>query len=966
MTMEFRLLGALEVWQGDRLLRLGGPKQRALLATLLLRAGQVVPVDQLIDALWDQEPPASARTIVHGYVSTLRKLLDCPDDGQAVIVTKPPGYELRLGSSQRDLDRFEMMVAEAGRARAAGALQVAAGRLRTALALWRGPALSNLAPERLRVVEAARLDARRTAALEERIEVDLELGRHVDLVGELEALVLEHPFRERLRAQLMLVLYRSGRQAEALQVFRDLRELLAEELGIEPDPSLQRLQRAILTADPGLQGASAGDPNVEAPVPMPVPRQLPPDVAGFTGRHHAVAVVRTALDPDDLGQASPAMTAVVAISGPAGVGKTALAVRVAHQLREKFPDGQLFVDLQGAEGRQLEPGDVLGGFLRALGVHGRVIPERVDERASLYRSLLSERQILVVLDNAAREAQVRPLLPASPTCAVLLTSRIRLSGLESGSSLTLDVLEPGQAVELLATVAGRARVVAEPDAAQAVARLCGHLPLAVRVGAARLAAKPHWRLADLAGRLADERRRLDELAVGDLEVRASVAFSYQGQDELHRRAFRLLGLLRVPDFAVWTAAALLDAPPDEAERVIERLVDAHLIEVAGQDAAGQVRYRLHDLLRVFARERLAEEEPSSQRAAILARLLDHCLALTHRANALLGPPHMPLLPSEQDPATCSNPMTFPSRTAAVAWLEAERAGLVSAVTEAATLRPPDRSWQLANALFRFFDERMHQRDWQAVNRTALAAARRAGDPVAEAQLLRNMGVVAAQQHRYRQAIALLDRGLVKNRAAGNPHDTALILSNIGRVYSMQRRFDEAVGAQRESLAISRELDSPHGESVALNNLGITLGEQGRFEEAIACLEQSLAIDRRLGDVSGEAVVLNSLGEVYTLWGRLDEAAACLEQALAISRRCGSRFTERTSLTTLADVYAKLGRLDEAAACLEQGLAISRNTGDRAGQEQARRALARMERRRRHLARPGHATELGPEDTSPTP
>jgi DNA-binding SARP family transcriptional activator len=613
--MEFRILGPVEVWDGAQRLDLGGSKPHALLAVMLLHANQVVSTEHLIDQLWGEAPPATARNLVQGYVSRLRQALHRRGGSETdqVLVTGPSGYLLRVGPDELDLDRFQALTLDARRATLDGDLEGAAERWCTALGLWRGPALAGAASEALQRTMVPRLEEARLVALEERLEVELGLGRHAQLVGELEALVASHRDRERLCRQLMVALYRSGRRVRALAVYRRTRQALAEELGLEPGPALQELERAILLGDPALEPvlpAAEGTPRW--PTLPPGPCQLPPDVDDFTGRESAVAEVQHLLE----GERATAIV-ISAIAGKAGVGKTALAVRLAHQLRPHFPDGQLYVDLRGAEAQALDPAEVLAGFLRALGVEGALIAEGLEERVRQYRSRLGDRRVLVVLDNAAAEAQVRPLLPASPGCATLVTSRARLSGLEAAHPMTLDVLEADQAVALLAKLAGPGRVAAEPGAAAAIVRLCGWLPLAVRIAGARLASRPHWRLALLAERLGDEWRRLDELKAGDLEVRASVALSYHGRNQEERRLFRLLGLLVAPSFPAWAAAALLGVEAAEAEGLLERLVDAQLVEAAGHDQAGQLRYRLHDLLRLFARERLQLEElPASQRASL--------------------------------------------------------------------------------------------------------------------------------------------------------------------------------------------------------------------------------------------------------------------------------------------------------------------------------------------------------------
>jgi DNA-binding SARP family transcriptional activator len=631
--MEFRVLGPVEALAGNRLLRIGGPKERSLLSILLVHANQVVPVDQLIDQLWDGDPPGTAPGTLHGYVSRLRHALD-PGRGQGakedVLVTRPPGYLVAVAPGALDLDVFEQLVEQGRTAGSEGNPHLASAVLRDALALWRGPALADIPLAAVRQTVAHRLEENRLAALEERIQADLDCGRHTQLVGELEGLVGAFPLRERLRGQLMLALYRSGRQAEALQAYRDTRRALVEGLGLEPGVELRRLERAILAAGAALDYAASEAIQVGAratldrvPEVSVGPRQLPPDIADFTAREDAIARVRVLFET---GHDQDTAVTICVITGKAGVGKSTLAVRVAHQLQTQFIDGQLYANLRSTRDRKRCSLDVLAQFLRALGIDASAVPQDGDERTALYRTRFAGRRMLVLLDDASDETQIRPLLPGGPPSAVLVTSRSRLSGLPGATQVDLDVLSPDQAIELVGKIAGHQRVAAESDAAIALARLCGWLPLALRIVGAKLAAKRHWRLATLAERLGDERRRLDELRIGDLEVRASIALSYRGVQPDERWAFRMLGMLDAKDFAPWLPAALLDVPVAIAEDLAERLVDAQLLEIAGQDPSGQTRYRLHDLLRLYARERVLGEESEPARRAALERALGARLA----------------------------------------------------------------------------------------------------------------------------------------------------------------------------------------------------------------------------------------------------------------------------------------------------------------------------------------------------
>jgi DNA-binding SARP family transcriptional activator len=964
--MEFRILGPVEVWDGAQRLDLGGSKPCALLAVLLLHPNQVVSTEHLIDQLWGEAPPATARNLVQVYVSHLRQALHRRRDGSAtdqVLVTRPSGYLLRVGPGELDLDRFQTLTTDARRATLDGDLEGAAERWCAALALWRGPALAGAASEALQRTMLPRLEEARLMALEERLEADLGLGRHTQLVGELEALVASNPDRERLCRQLMVALYQSGRRAQALAVYRRTRRVLLEELGLEPSPALQELERAILRADPALEPVQlAANATLDEPGSPGGPCQLPPDIDDFTGRQAAVAKVQQLLEKDG-------RTAIVisAIAGKAGVGKTALAVRVAHRLRPRFADGQLYVNLRGAEAEALDPVDVLAGFLRALGVEGAVIAEGLEERVRQFRSQLADRRVLMVLDNAASEAQVRPLLPASQGCAVLVTSRARLSGLEAAHPLTLDVLEEAQAVELLAKLAGPKRVAAEPEAAATIVRLCGCLPLAVRIAGARLAGRPQWRLALLVERLADEHRRLDELATGDLEVRASLALSYQGQNEEARRLFRLLGLLAAPSIPAWVAATLLDTGPMEAEGLLERLVDAQLVEGAGQDQTGQLRYRLHDLLRVYARERLALEEPEPAQQASLQRAVQAYLTLAERADALLVPSGLYRY--------CGDPASRPAAehpAAAIVerdpsgWFEAERASLVAAVQHGCETGKGDLGWRLADTLAGCFQLHAHWDDWQQTHTLALAAARRAGDRDAEGcvlgglsdlhaernclddarhclhqslaafqetgnrrrelQTLLNLGIVDHDQGRFDDAIARLETALAGFQEFGVRNREALALLCLGNVHHQQGRLDTAIACLDQSLTLMRAIGDPSWEAPILRSLALTHSAQGRFGEAITCLQQSLALVRSTGERAGEAYVLQSLGEVSRKQGRLDDATRSLQRSLALARVIGDRLAEAHALHTLGDIHREQGRLDDATGCLEASLATYRGLG----------------------------------------
>jgi DNA-binding SARP family transcriptional activator/Flp pilus assembly protein TadD len=924
--MDFRILGPLEASENGRVLPLGAPKERVLLASLLLRANRVVATDRLIEVLWGAFPPDTARATLQTYVLRLRRALQ-PSRGAPsppLIATRPPGYVLQVRPEEVDLHRFERLVGEARGAMAGGGTDPAAKLLRQALGLWRGPALGDVASmSPLLMGEAARLEEARHAALEERIEAELALGWHVRLVGELEALVAEQPLRERAHGQLMLALYRSGRQAEALAVYQAARKVFHDELGLEPGRELQRLQQQILAAEASLELAG---PAAAAPPPATarvVPAQLPADVADFTGRAEDLRQLDCLLAT----RAEQPTTAVVisAISGAAGVGKTALAVHAAHRLAERFPDGQLYVNLQGATSglRPLHPLGVLGRFLRALGVEDSAIPTEVDEAAASFRSQVAPRRLMVVLDNAHDAAQVTPLLPASSLCAVLVTSRRTLASLEGAHHLHLDVLPEQEAVELLGRLAGLQRIAREPQATTQLARWCGGLPLALRIAGARLAARPGWPIVALAQRLADAQRRLDELELAELGIRASFQVSYQdlasSADPLDRAAagaFSLLGVLDSPDVGVTVAARLLGQPQQVAERVLERLVDAHLLETPSPG-----RYRLHDLLRLYTRELARELHPEHERAAALHRAFDFYVATAWRTLSLLRPGDYRL--ARADDRWSKGGLEFADDTAALGWLEAERANLLAAVQQAATTLgvPGAIAVQLAQALYGFYLVHSYWQDWEQVNQTAVLAARQVGDRAGEAQAHNDLGVAYWRLGRYDQALACHQQSLAIRRELGDCHGQAASLGNLGLVHEQQGRYDQALACLQESLAIDRELGNRCGQASSLNDLGIVHQRQEGFDQALVCLEESLTIDRELGDRYAQATSLNDLGTVHQRQGRYDQALACQQESLTIRRELGDPHGQAETLRELGVTLRTLGRPGEARTYWQQALAI---------------------------------------------
>ncbi|WP_328839305.1 AfsR/SARP family transcriptional regulator [Streptomyces europaeiscabiei] len=950
MELEFRLLGPVEAWHGDRPLRLGGPKPRALLAVLLLRAGQVVPADALVDVIWGDEPPDTARALVQTYVSALRRAL--PAEVAEAIETRPPGYVMRPGVGRVDLAEFEARTADGRRAAADGHHTEAALLLRQALELWHGPALGGVG-DALRG-EAGRLEEARQAALEERIAAELEAGGHeAELVTELTALVGARPTRERPRGQLMLGLYRLGRQADALAVYAQGRAVLAEELGLDPGPELNRLYEAILRADPTLLASTTA---TTAPQPAAAPRPvslLPPAIGDFTGREEELARVVAGLTG-----AREAMPVVV-VSGAAGVGKSALAVQAAHRVADEYPDGQLYAELHGFS-EPVPPAEVLGRLLRALGADP---PEDTAERGDLFRSLVAGRRILLVLDDANGEAQVRPLLPGSATCGVLVTSRARLGGLVGARRTDLDVLDDARGLELLTRVTGPERTPDDPReqaAARRIVELCGGLPLALRIAGARLATRRHWTPSVLAERLADEHRRLDELSVGDLEVRAGLGLSYQALDECARRVLRRIAALGSADVAVWAVAALSGMPEDEAEENLERLLDAQLINCPGTDQVGQPRYRLHDLVRVYAAERAEAEDPVGDRTAAVGRALTAGLWLMDRVTEKSpsgavtlrqgftpkgreerrGQPHTT---ESREPAEPPTPVgertTHRALEDPFAWFDAEADTLTNAVERAAAMGLHTLACEAAAALCSSSFAIKNRFDaWWRSHDAALAAARRAEDRSGEALLIIGLGQLRYEQDRIAESQEYFRTAERICTELGDVRGRSAALAGLGSACREVGELRDAERALTDAADGFRGVGDDTGVGVACRYGGSVRLELGDQKGAFPLLDESLRAYRRLGSRRGEALALRTLSLVHRSLDAYEEAARVAEQALEILRALGDPHMAAYALRARAKARLRLGHTREAEAELHEILEVCRVHEDRFGEALTLRTL----------------------------
>ncbi|MEU0572559.1 BTAD domain-containing putative transcriptional regulator [Nonomuraea sp. NPDC005983] len=639
--MKFRLLGPLRIQANGSPVRITAPKQRTVLAMLLARAGHVVPIRSLVAEVWDDRPPRSAVANLRTYLMQLRKLVT-PASGPADerLVTSDAGYLLRVEPAEFDLFQFEALSAEGRHALASGDLGIAQDAYDRALALWGGMAAEDvpLGPTLREVV--ARLTDRYLAAVEEHAEIQLALGRYAAAATRLREVIGQYPLRERLHGQLMVALYRCGDVAGALDAFGAARRVLADELGIDPGPDLLRLHQAMLRRDTALPPPGGHAPAVDGQaVPpgsvddgRPRPRQLPRPPTVFVGRSAELARLHTVLCGDPAAGAGPR---VMALHGPGGVGKSTLALRAAYGVAGRYADGQLYVDLQGAtpDLPPLRPAEVLGRFLRALGVPPGEVPVDPAEAATVYQSLLADRRVLVMLDNAVGAAQVAPLLPASSGCAALVTSRTALTTVDA-VPIAVGVLDEPQSLRMLALLAGETRVAAEAEAATEITRWCGHHPLALRIAGARLAGRPDWSLARFGERLRNQQRRLDELQTADLRIRScfEVGYATLGPAGPAKAVFRLFGVLDVPEVGVELVAALADVDPKTAEAALDELAEARLLEPVGDG-----RFRMHDLLRLFAAELAAAHDSPDERARAVRRALDWYLDVCRRVQALLQP-----------------------------------------------------------------------------------------------------------------------------------------------------------------------------------------------------------------------------------------------------------------------------------------------------------------------------------------
>jgi DNA-binding SARP family transcriptional activator len=931
MRVDFRLLGDVEVRVGERLVNVGHARQRCVLVALLVEANHPVAPDRLLDRVWADRPPQRARNALAGYLSRLRQALGDADAVQ--IVHRPGGYVLETDPMAVDLHRFHRLVAQA---RATDAPAEGAVLFDQALDLWRGEAFASLDTPWLDDVRDA-LDAERQAAALDRNDVALRAGRHAELLPELLAQAAARPLDERLAGQLMLALYRCGRQADALAVYHAVRRRLVDELGADPSRPLRQLHQQILIGEPALIPRQV-PPRPPGRTAVPgVPRQLPAPPRSFTGRTRELAALDALLASADEQQRTVVITA---LSGAAGVGKTALALHWAHKIADRFPDGQLYLNLRGFDpgGAAVPPAEAIRSFLEAFDVHPQRIPTNVDAQVGLYRSLLAERRVLVVLDNGRDSEQLRPLLPTATGCLALVTSRNNLSGLivaDGAAPLSLDVLSADEAHTLLARRLGSERLAAEPEAVDEIEQVCGGLPLALAIVAARAAARPDLRLITLTEQLRNARHRLDAFDVGDatIDLRSVFSWSYRALAPEAARLFRLVGVHPGPDISTAAAASLTARPLQQVRATLAELARANLLVDESPD-----RFGLHDLLRAYARELVESLEPKEGRDAAMVRLLDYYVHAADTADRRLYPHRDTIELSTSLPGVAVEEL--PDADHALAWLTREAPAMRACVRLAANNGFDSHAWQLASAMVNFLNRRGHSPEWTAAQDLALQAATCRGDRLGQAVMHRGLqqaytqlgrfddadahgccartmfielgdraglaqthlafGAAATRRGRYTEGLEHFERARDLYQAAGHHAGQANALNNLGWVHALLGEHRQALDLCRRSLDLSVEIGNRYMQGMAWDSLGYAHHNLGHLEDALSSYQNSLEIVREQGDQYSEAETLVRLGDSHYAVGDSTAAGSAWRQALKLYQELGHRDVEqvRTKLAAL--------------------------------------------------------------------
>ncbi|MFE0455866.1 BTAD domain-containing putative transcriptional regulator [Streptomyces sp. NPDC058914] len=929
--VRFAVLGPVRVRRGETELEPGGPQERAFLALLLVRAGQPVAVDEIVDVLWGTSPPRSAVNVVRRHVGSLRRLLEPSLAARAEgrwLVRDAGGYRLVTPGDSLDLLRFRTL-REAARRSADESPARAVELLTEALSLWRGPVAAGI-PEAARAHPAFDAVVReRLSAVREAAEAALRAGTPDAVLPQLRVAAAEHPLDEPVQAGLLLALAAAGRRPEALGAYDAVRRRLAEELGIDPGPELCEAHETVLRGAPA-DGAGAstgptdgGGASVTPVAALGTPAQLPPGITAFTGRHAELDAILAASG----GAGQPTGTVVIsAIGGMAGVGKTALAVHWAHRVADRFPDGQLYVNLRGFDpsGAVMEPGEAVRGFLDALGVPPERVPHGLDAQTALYRTVLAGRRVLVVLDNARDSDHVRPLLPGSPGCLALVTSRDDLSGLvaaHGAHTLTLRPFDARQAREFLVRRLGAERVEAEPHAAREIGELCAGLPLALACVAARAAAHPGFPLAAVAAELREAHGSLDAFARSDASVDVATVFSWSSREisDQAARLFRLLALHPGPDFSLPAAAALAGLPVRRTRPLLAELTGLHLVT---EHSPG--RHAFHDLLRAHAGELVAERHTEDERQEALHRLYHHYVHTAHAADRLLAPSSDPLPPPPPPEGVHPEPLADDHR--ALAWLSAEHAALL-AVVESAAARGHERlACHLAWSLEPFFDRRGHWHDGLAVQRTALEAARRLADPVMEARGLRGLARIEGRLGLHGAAVPRLHEALALFTELGDDTGRANTHRSLGWEHEQRGDLPGALHHNQLALHLFRTLGDRAAQAGVLNSVGWYHALLGQYRQALTHCFEALTTLQELGDRYGQAATWDSIAYAHHHLGRHPHALLGYRNALALLRELGVPYLEADILTRMGDTHRAMGDEDGARTAWAEALTLLRSLG----------------------------------------
>jgi len=905
--MEFRALGPIELWSAGQQRDLGSARARCVLAILLLTPRTIVPATALIDRLWDTRPPPKARESLSAYVARLRASLRLALGDRVRLVGRARGYLLDVDPEAVDLHQFRRLRRQADALTASGDYDHAASLLREADGLWRGQALAGIRGDWVARMRDS-LEEERRAAILERVECELELGRHADLVGELRQLLAQYPLDETFVAHQMAALYWNGRPGDALGLYRETRSRLIDEQGTEPGPVLSELHQRILRRDSLL----AVRPTGQRPGRVARPDTLPPETVEFVGRSEELGLLTG--EHQDAGRVS-------VIEGMPGVGKTALAVHAARIVSGEYPDGMLYLDFHSHDpGRpSLEPAEALHRLLRMLIVPATQIPDVIGERAALWQAQLSRRRAVVILDDAARLDQIRPLLPVAGRCLILITTRRRLPDLEGTRTLTLDVLPVDDAVTLFRRIAGEGSAQDEDKVAAAV-RLCGRLPLAIQLTAGRLAQDHPPRLADLIEELSQSPAQLGGTGAASPEVVSAFDLSYRALEPDHQRLFRRLGTSPCACFSLQAAAALGGCTLAEAEKALAALLDHHLLARAPAD-----QFRFHDLIRGYAAVRAARDDPEPEQRQAVARLLDYYLHTADKADRVLHP-FRRRMPVSLTHLPAASPALGTQEDAA-GWLESEWRNILRAAQHAGRHEWKRKCADLTHVLADFVETRAYWDEAIAAHALALQACRDVADPARIAQASMELSVVSQQTGRHEAALPLAEDAAAIYRSLGDRRGEAEALDQIGMAHQRAARSREALAYFHEARILYDSAVDQHGVASTLSHSGIACWHLGRYPDAMGHLRAALSLYRDVGDRRGEAKTLNNLGRMQLYCGYHRDALEGYQKSLEIFSEIGGPQNEAILYHNIGGVHHYKGSYEEGLAACRRALAIYRDIGD---------------------------------------